>query len=140
MFWDSSAIVPTLLVTAHSREVMVLLSSDPRPAIWWSTPVECESALFRRDRERPLPSEAVERALGRLAALIEDVYVIAPTPALRERAGRLLRGHPLRAGDALQLAAALAWTEDAPRGEAFVCLDSRLREAASRQGFAILPA
>jgi hypothetical protein len=26
---------------------MTLLASDARPAIWWSTPVECESALFR---------------------------------------------------------------------------------------------
>ena len=139
MFWDSSAIVPTLLVMARSHELAMLLGSDPRPAIWWSTPVECESALFRRDRERPLPLDSVERALGRLAGLVEDAYVIAPTLALRERAGRLLRGHPLWAGDALQLAAALAWTEDAPRGEAFVCLDRRLRDAASREGFAILP-
>ena len=46
---------------------------------------------------------------------------------------------PLRAGDALQLSAALTWTEDAPRGETFVCLDARLRDAASRQGFAIRP-
>jgi len=139
MFWDSSAIVPILLVTAESHELMTLLRSDARPAIWWSTPVECESALFRRDRERLLPRESVERALGRLGALVEDVYVVAPTLALRERAGRLLRGHPLRAGDALQLSAALAWTEDTPRGERFVCLDARLRDAASRQGFAILP-
>ena len=102
--------------------------------------MECESALFRRDRERLLPRESVERALGRLGALVEDVYVVAPTLALRERAGRLLRGHPLRAGDALQLSAALAWIEDTPRGERFVCLDARLRDAASRQGFAILPA
>ncbi|HEY3099505.1 MAG TPA: type II toxin-antitoxin system VapC family toxin [Methylomirabilota bacterium] len=139
MFWDSSAIVPTLLVTADSTRLVALLGSDARPAIWWSTPVECESALFRRHRERSLPRESVDGALDRLAALLEDVHVVAPTLALRERAGRLLRGHPLRAGDALQLSAALAWTEDAPRAERFVCLDSRLREAASREGFVIRP-
>ena len=66
--------------------------------------------------------------------------MIAPTVALRERAGRLLRRHPLRAADALQLAAALAWTEHAPGGERFVCLDDRLRVAATREGFAISPA
>ena len=140
MFWDSSAIVPSLLVMARSPELAVLLGSDRRPAIWWSTPVECQSALFRRDRERPLPVDSVERALGRLADLVEDAHVIAPTLALRERAGRLVRAHPLRAGDALQLAAALAWAEDAPQGERFVCLDSRLRDAARREGFSILPA
>src|SRR5438128_157950 len=106
MFWDSSAIVPSLLVMARSPELAVLLGSDRRPAIWWSTPVECQSALFRRDRERPLPVDSVERALGRLADLVEDAYVIAPTLALRERAGRLVRarrfhalGHRRAGGD-----------------------------------------
>jgi hypothetical protein len=47
--------------------------------------------------------------------------------------------HPLRAGDALQLAAALVSSEDAPQGETFVCLDTRLRDAARREGFAIRP-
>jgi len=139
MFWDSSAIVPILLVTAESDRLATLLGSDARPAIWWGTPLECESALFRRHRERSLPRDSVDRALDRLAALLEDVHVIAPTLPLRERAGRLLRGHPLRAADALQLSAALAWAEEAPRGETFVCLDRRLRDAASREGFPIRP-
>jgi hypothetical protein len=37
------------------------------------------------------------------------------------------------------LAAALVSSEDAPQGETFVCLDTRLRDAARREGFAILP-
>jgi hypothetical protein len=90
--------------------------------------------------QRPLTAASIDSALARLAALIEDAYVVTPTLALRERAGRLLRGHPLRAGDALQLAAALAWTEDTPGGERFVCLGDRLRGAASREGFTALPA
>ena len=139
MFWDSSAVVPTILRMRSSRELTSLLGSDARPGIWWATPVECQSALFRRHRERPFPADAVEQALGRLTALVEDAYVIAPTLVLRERAGRLLRAHPLRAADALQLAAAIAWSDDAPRGEPFVCLDDRLRDAAHREGFAVLP-
>jgi len=87
-----------------------------------------------------LPSASIEGALGRLAELIDDAYVITPTAVLRDRAGRLLRSHPLRAGDALQLAAALAWAEDAPGADPFVCLDDRLRDAASREGFQTLPA
>jgi hypothetical protein len=47
--------------------------------------------------------------------------------------------HPLRAADALQLAAALVWCDEAPQGTAFVCLDDRLRDAARREGFAVLP-
>jgi len=140
MFWDSSAVVPVLLAMARSPLLVSLLGSDSQPAVWWGTPVECQSAIFRRHRETSLPPRSLERALERLAGLVEDASVIAPTLALRERAGRLLRAHPLRAADALQLAAALAWSEDAPRGETFVCLDVRLRGAAGREGFAILPA
>ena len=40
---------------------------------------------------------------------------------VRRRAGRLVAAHPLRAADALQLAAALVWCEEQPAGEAFVC-------------------
>jgi hypothetical protein len=45
----------------------------------------------------------------------------------------------LRAADALQLAAALVWSDESPTGEGFVSLDDRLREAARRQGFEVLP-
>jgi uncharacterized protein len=139
VFWDSSAIGPTLLVTARSRELTGMLGSDPYPAIWWVTPVECQSALSRHHRERRLRADSIESARWRLGALIEDAYAVTPTLALRERAERLLHGHPLRAGDTLQLAAALVWTEDTPRGERFVCLDDRLRDAATREGFTALP-
>jgi uncharacterized protein len=81
----------------------------------------------------------VEQGTRRLAGLFEDADVIAPTSPLRDRAGRLVSAHPLRAADAFQLAAALAWCDDTPAGESFVCLDERLREAARREGFAILP-
>ena len=45
--------------------------------------------------------------------------------------------HGLRAGDALQLAAALAFANHQPGSLDFVCLDQRLAEAAAREGFAV---
>ena len=140
MFWDSSALVPLLLPEARSPELTKALASDAEAAMWWSTPVECQSALYRRHREQPLPSRVLAGALERLAALTEDVDVLAPSDELRQRAGRLLATHPLRAADALQLAAALVWSEEQPLGEIFVSLDERLREAARREGFLLRPA
>ena len=58
--------------------------------------------------------------------------------ALRERAEGLLRRHPLRAGDALQLAAALTWAQSRPKGMRFLSLDARLSEAADREGFTVI--
>jgi predicted nucleic acid-binding protein len=95
--------------------------------------------LHRRRREEVLTPAALAEALTRLNGLAEDVDVVASTARLRERAGRALAAHPLRAADALQLAAALVWADDSPAGEAFVCLDDRLREAAGREGFQVLP-
>ena len=54
--------------------------------------------------------------------------------SVREQAIRLLRLHPLRAADSLQLAAALEWAGSPPDG-AFVTFDERLRVAAAREGF-----
>jgi hypothetical protein len=132
-------VVPILFSAPQSAAVSALLAADRECALWWATPVECQSALFRRNREGRLPAPALEQAMHRLEALIEDADVIAPTLRLRERAGRVLRAHPLRAADALQLAAALVWCDDAPTGGTFVCLDDRLRDAAHREGFTIQP-
>jgi len=47
--------------------------------------------------------------------------------------------HSLRAADSFQLAAALIWAEENPQGLDLVCLDQNLREAAFKEGFAVLP-
>ncbi|PYO57432.1 MAG: PIN domain-containing protein [Candidatus Rokuibacteriota bacterium] len=116
-----------------------LLRADPGLVLWWASSVECQSAVFRRHREGELPLSALNEALVRLKALVDNADVVAPTDRVRERAGRLLAAHPLRAGDALQLAAALIWCNETPQGDSFVSLDDRLREAARREGFALVP-
>ena len=139
MFWDSSALVPILVAETRSRELSELLGRDRTAVVWWSSAIECRSALHRRWREQALSEAELNRALARLEGLAADVDQIAPTSRLKERAGRALSAHPLRAADALQLAAALVWCDDTPGGESFVCLDDRLRDAARGEGFEILP-
>lgn len=139
MFWDSSAVVPSLLPESRSEEMTGLLSGDPTPAIWWASPVECQSAIYRWQRGAALSLDFIQQAHERLSLLVRDAHTVAPSEELRRRAGRLVASHPLRAGDALQLAAALVWCEEQPAGETFVCLDDSLRQAARREGFSLLP-
>lgn len=139
MFWDSSAVIPLLLPEARSAVLTSALAADREVTLWWGTPVECLSAIYRRHREAPLPAPLLTAALNRLRALVEDADAVAPTDEVRRRAGRLVAAHPLRAADALQLGAALVWCEEQSHGEAFVCLDDRLREAARREGFSLTP-
>ena len=139
MFWDTSALIPLVLPEGRSVLLAEAAAADRECTIWWGTPVECLSAIYRRHRERPLRAALLDAALARLRAVVEDVDAVAPSDDVRRRAGRLVAAHPLRAGDALQLASALIWCEEQPAGERFVCLDERLRDAARREGFTLVP-
>jgi hypothetical protein len=139
MFWDTSAIIPVLLPEPRSAALTEALAADREVTVWWGTPVECLSAIYRRHRESPVPAPLLTEALSRLRALVEDADTVTPTDEVRRRAGRLVAAHPLRAADALQLGAALVWCEEQSHGEVFVCLDDRLREAARREGFSLAP-
>ena len=79
-------------------------------------------------------------AIERIRTVVEHADTVSPSDELRRRAARLLAVHPLRAADALQLAAALLWCEEQPHAEGFVSLDVKLRDAALKEGFTVLPA
>ena len=64
---------------------------------------------------------------------------IGPSQNLRDHALRLVAVHPLRTADALQLAAAVIWREARTANAGFACLDDRLRAAALREGFDVVP-
>jgi uncharacterized protein len=139
MFWDSSAVVPLLVSEARTAALMALMTTDKEPTLWWASPVECLSALYRTHRQHPLRPATLAGGVDRLRALVEHLDTIIPSDDVRRRAGRLVATHPLSAADALQLGAALIWCEEQPSGESFVSLDNRLREAARREGFKVLP-
>jgi hypothetical protein len=107
--------------------------------IWWGTPVECLSAITRRAREAESARRTTRSFVLALDELISTAHQVAATGVVRARAMRLLEQHPLRAADALQLAAALVWVRDRPHGAAFVCLDRPLCAAAAREGVALVP-
>ena len=96
------------------------------------------SALARLEREGGLDAAAVTEALRRLQDIHEVWHEVQPVDMVRETAVRLLRTHPLRAADSLQLAAALVASDHRPQSWHFVCLDARLCAAAEREGFKVL--
>jgi predicted nucleic acid-binding protein len=138
-FWDSSAIIPLCLKETTSEAIKGLMKGDEDAVVWWTTQVECVSALSRRRREEVLSPGDEAKARTVLSAIGTAWSEVQPTETVRLRAERLLSIHPLRAADALQLAAALIWAQETPRGLEFVCLDQNLREAALKEGFSIQP-
>ena len=133
-FWDASAVVALLLDEPASIQARQWFQEDPQLLVWWATEVECISAIGRREREGALDLHSSSLALDRLAGLSRQWAEVQPLPMVRNLARRLLRTHPLRAADALQLAAALAVAEQEPSSLSFLCLDRRLSEAANREG------
>lgn len=138
-YWDSSAIVPTLVWEPASDDVRALLAADPHLATWWATTVECTSALARRARSGALDPEDAEDAYAALALLAQSWVETPPSAALREAARRFVRLHDLAAADAFQLAAAFETSDRQPESLPLVTLDERLACAARREGFPVLP-
>jgi predicted nucleic acid-binding protein len=84
------------------------------------------------------PSSTARRVvayLSRLRRLRSLWSEIQPTEEVRDTAERLLGSRKLRSADALQLAAALIWTDNLPRDRHFVAADGALLLAAKAEGF-----
>jgi uncharacterized protein len=137
-FWDASAIVPLLVMETSSRRLQSLAAKEPAMLVWWGSEVECVSALARHERDGALDARAVTIALRRLQQVADAWNEIDPSDAIRETANRFLRVHPLRAADALQLAAAFAVAERRPTTLDIVTLDDRLADAARKEGFVVV--
>ena len=137
-FWDASAIVPLLVAEPTTRPLQALAGRDPDMLVWWGSEVECVSALARLERDATLDAKAVSIAFERLKQLADGWHEVEPSDILRESAVRFLRVHPLRAADALQLAAAFMSAERRPASLQVVTLDERLADAARKEGFALV--
>ena len=137
-YWDASAIVPLLLTEPATKAVQTLAEKDPTMIVWWATEVECAFAIARLERDDALDDAAATQAFHRLRQLAQTWHEIDPSDPVREAAVRFLRVHPLRAADALQLAAAFIAAERRPSSLEIVTLDERLAAAARKEGFVLI--
>jgi predicted nucleic acid-binding protein len=138
-FWDASAIIPLCVDEKQTQLVRDIAKKDGALIVWWGSIVESYSAFARLRRDKSFSPDDEKAALKVLSELADTWTEIEPSDDIREITRRLLQNYPLRAADSLQLAASLVWCDKTPKGHHFVCLDARLREAASREGFTVLP-
>lgn len=137
-FWDASAIVPLLVAEPSTRRLQALAASDPDMLVWWGSTVEAASALARLERGAALDKRAAVVAFDRLRQLAAGWHEVDPSDPVRETATRLLCAHPLRAADALQVAAAVVAAEHRPVSLEVITLDDRLADAARKEGFTVI--
>jgi predicted nucleic acid-binding protein len=123
-----------------TRRLQAVVAKDPAMIVWWACEIECVSAIARAEREGLLDTKTITSALRRLAQLASAWHEVDPSDVVRETAARFLRIHPLRAADALQLAAAFLAADRRPASLELVTFDERLGVAARREGFAVIDA
>ena len=138
-FWDASAIVPLCVNEPLTSRVRTLIDENAALVPCWGTPIECCSGFARLRRGAVLTRNDEEQAKQVLLRLASDWTEVEPGNQVRDYAIQALLLHPLPAPDSLQLVAALVWTRGQPTSHHFVCLDERLRDAAQREGFTVLP-
>lgn len=142
VFADSSALVP-LYVTEDGRDVVDAFEDVTVSDL---AAVEVLSAVWSRQRG----GEISPHHAAFVAEWFEvDFYGSAVEPprftrvqltrALLRDAAALVEPHALAAGDAIQLACAVAARRADPDADTFACFDQRLRAAAAAEGFAVVP-
>lgn len=131
--------MPLMLDESATAVADALLREGGEIAVWWGTWTECAIAISRTRRDGRTDAEGESNARSILDLLTETWFEIEPSLELRLLASLVSRDHPLKAADALQLAAALRWCEGDTEGSSFVYLDDQLRRAASEEGFDVLP-
>jgi predicted nucleic acid-binding protein len=138
-FWDTSALLPLCLKEPQTEKVQDLVRQDGDLVAWWGALIEGYSALARLRGEQVLTGEEELQSRQVFLRLSSQWTEVRPSNLVRDQASRVLLLHPLRAADALQLAAALVWAGSQIPSLEFVCLDQRLREAAARVVFQFIP-
>lgn len=138
-FWDTSALV-LLCVQQHPSSAVRELLRQHEIAVWWATAVEMRSAFERLLRMGQLTQSEHVAAGTRLEKLRRGWRELQPTEALRAQAKAFLVSYPLKAADALQLAAAWMWCSGDAQGCTFISGDAQLLEAARQVGFQVVTA
>jgi uncharacterized protein len=138
-FWDSSSLVP-LCVQQPSTPAALALNKQYQSTVWWAAPVEVRSAVARLVRMGQITLNGQVQALVVLERLRHTWHEILPVVEIRERAEQLIDRFPLRAADALQLAAAWTWCQGHPGKHVFISGDKLLLDAARQLGFTAIEA
>lgn len=138
-FWDSSALVPLIVEQPRSEQAEAWLAADSDLVTWTLSGVEIVSALRRLVRDGALREPTAAAAEELAADLLRRSHVVTDVEHVKPLATRLLRVHALRAADALQLGAALAWAAGSPNDLVLHSFDERLSLAAQREGFRVVP-
>ncbi|GHS87055.1 ribonuclease VapC49 [Actinomycetota bacterium] len=108
VYLDTSALVKLCVDEPGTLLVAALWDGADVVATSRTADAEVRATLAAGGRTGRLDPDAEHRALAAWDRLWPALHVVEVDPALADHAARLVAAHPLRAGDALHLASALA--------------------------------
>ena len=139
-FLDTSALVKKYMTETGSIWIETLTDADSVNKIILArvTWVETLSAFTRLHRENRIDMNVLTQTINVFKLDWESQFqIVEVEKSDYEKAGELLKMHPLRAYDSIQLACALkiysAFTRTAPQAFTFVSADERLINAAQAE-------
>jgi predicted nucleic acid-binding protein len=136
-YFDASALVKRYVREAGNVVVRRLLASGIVATSRLSE-VEVASGLVRRAREGAFTAARRDRALNALQRDMPAFAIVEVIPEVTSDARTLLLRHPLRAGDAVQLASCLYLQRQLNQPIPFVAFDRRLLDAAHAEGVPVV--
>ena len=134
---DASALAKAFFVEVGTASVLSLLErTEDRLRLFSAlTPLEVRSAIRRKQQQGELSDAEVTGALHILAEEMRRTEQMPLTQTLLHAAEEVMDHFPLRAADAIQLAAALAFSDMQTSEQiVFVACDKRLLAAATKVG------
>lgn len=132
-FLDTSALTKRYAEEHGSGAVRALFRSRKRLAVSRLAHAEISAALARKERDGALSRAQADAIFERLGSDFEAFAVVEIKAAIVARVPAIVRRHPLRGYDAVQLACALA-IRDAKAAVTFWCTDRELERAALAEG------
>ena len=138
-YFDASALVKRYVRETGSTTVRRLLASGIAASSRLSE-VEISSGIIRRAREGAFTIQRRDRMLAALQSDVRALAIVEMTPEVTAHARTLLMRHPLRAGDAVQLASCVYLQQQLAQPVPFVAFDGRLVHAARAEGLTVITA
>lgn len=75
--------------------------------------------------------------VGEEVTILDRACEVLPSSEIRDHSRRLLMTHPLRAGNALQLAAAVLFADSEVQKLPFLTMNKNLADCAEKEGFPV---
>ncbi len=137
-FWDTSALLPVFLDEASTPACRQHMADDPGVIVWEGTCVELLSVLARWQRHSRDMDDLWPGLRAEMIRQWRTWLRVADWQRVSPHAQRIVTMHPLKAGDAMQLAAAIAAADGQPDQLPVVTRDHTLAKAAQLEGFPVI--